>query len=577
MATAYQTPGVYVEEMPPRSRPIEGVGTSVTAFVGFAERGPRSKPILVTNWSQYKDRFGEFHDGYYMPHAVYGYFANGGGIAYVVNLAPSQVAGALVPPSAGANGPALELNGTRKALDLYKPRKGQTPDPGLSVALSYESLESDPALPSGQAEGGAAEGGGAGRRGGAARGGGAAAEPGLKAPADPPADAGPNTPFWLQVRRTLKNEDGTERQVVLDTYGPAVMDRESALFVETLINGRSDYLTVAAPTGKDLPIPKAGTYPLAKPTANALALTGQKPVTGQDIEGDDRSRAGLGGLAAIEDITIVCAPDLMSMKRNGLPDDALRGLQQKIVTHCELMGDRVAILDAPPAKDPQEMIDWREGLGIDSSYAALYYPWIKVLDPSDETGKRLIAIPPCGHMAGIWARTDSERGVHKAPANEVVRGAVDLCAQVTHGEQSLLNPRGVNCIRSFGMRGTRVWGARTLATDSAWKYINVRRLFNWVEDSIKLGTQWAVFEPNDIRLWQKLKRDVYYFLLRPYRDGALFGATPDQAFYVKCDTETNPPDQIDAGMVVVEIGICPTKPAEFVIFRVEQLATGGAP
>jgi phage tail sheath protein FI len=576
MATAYQTPGVYVEEMPPRSRPIEGVGTSVTAFVGFAERGPRGKPVLVTNWSQYKDRFGEFHDGYYMPHAVYGYFANGGGIAYIVNLAPSQVAGALVPSNAGANGPAIEFNASRKALDLYRPRKGQTPDPGLSVALSYESLEPDPALPPGGDEGG---GEGGGRRGGG-RGAAPAApagEPGLKTPAEAPSGAGPSTPFWLQVRRTVKGEDGTERQVVLDDYGPAVMDRESALFVETLINGKSDYLWVNAPAGKDLPLPKAGTYPLAKPSQAALALTGQKPVTGQDVEGDDRARAGLGGLAAIEDITIVCAPDLMSMKRNGLPDDALRGLQQKIVTHCELMGDRVAILDAPPGKDPQEMIDWREGLGIDSSYAALYYPWIKVLDPTDETGKRLLAVPPCGHIAGIWARTDSERGVHKAPANEVVRGAVDLAAQVTHGEQSLLNPRGVNCIRSFGMRGTRVWGARTLSTDSAWKYINVRRLFNWVEDSIKLGTQWAVFEPNDVRLWQKLKRDVYYFLLRPYRDGALFGSTPAQAFYVKCDTETNPPDQIDAGMVVVEIGICPTKPAEFVVFRIEQLATGGAP
>ena len=179
-------------------------------------------------------------------------------------------------------------------------------------------------------------------------------------------------------------------------------------------------------------------------------------------------------------------------------------------------------------------------------------------------------------MAGIWARTDTERGVHKAPANEIVRGALDIVSQVTDGEQGLLNPKGVNCIRSFGTRGIRVWGARTLSSDAAWKYINVRRFFNWVEDSIQHGTQWAVFEPNDFSLWQRLKRDVNSFLLRPYRDGALFGATPDQAFYVKCDTETNPPDQIDAGMVVVEIGMCPVKPAEFVVFRVTQLATGGA-
>jgi phage tail sheath protein FI len=166
--------------------------------------------------------------------------------------------------------------------------------------------------------------------------------------------------------------------------------------------------------------------------------------------------------------------------------------------------------------------------------------------------------------------------VHKAPANEVVRGAVNVGTEITAGEQSLLNPKGVNCIRTFGSRGIRVWGARTLSSDAAWKYINVRRLFNYIESSIKGGTQWAVFEPNDFGLWQRLKRDITNFLLRPYRDGALFGATQEQAFYVKCDAETNPPDVIDAGMVIVDIGICPVKPAEFVVFRITQLPTGGA-
>ncbi|MBV9545952.1 MAG: phage tail sheath family protein, partial [Chloroflexi bacterium] len=346
----------------------------------------------------------------------------------------------------------------------------------------------------------------------------------------------------------------------------------SPRYVEMLVNGVSQYiwLTPAGGRAPNLPAPHAGTYELEKPAPQPLS------VSSNDFVGDVRQRTGFDGLAAIDEITIVCAPDLMSSYKQGLIDDnVLVGLQKAMLTHCEQMGDRVAILDAPPGKDPQEMLEWRDGSMIDSEYGALYYPWIKILDPLDRTGKRMLSVPPCGHMAGIWARTDSERGVHKAPANEVVRGALDVVSQVTDGEQGLMNPKGVNCIRSFGTRGIRVWGARTVSSDAAWKYINVRRFFNYVEDSIQHGTQWAVFEPNDFSLWQRLKRDVTSFLLRPYRDGALFGATPDQAFYVKCDTETNPPDQIDAGMVVIEIGMCPVKPAEFVVFRVTQLATGG--
>jgi hypothetical protein len=173
-------------------------------------------------------------------------------------------------------------------------------------------------------------------------------------------------------------------------------------------------------------------------------------------------------------------------------------------------------------------------------------------------------------MAGIWARTDNTRGVHKAPANEVVGGAIDLQLQITKGEQDGLNPIGVNCIRAFPGRGIRVWGARTLSSDPSWRYLNVRRLFNMVEKSIEGGTQWVVFEPNDFTLWQKIKRDVTSFLTVVWRTGALFGQAPGDAFFVKCDAETNPPEQRDLGMVVTVIGIAPVKPAEFVIFRISQ-------
>jgi len=245
-----------------------------------------------------------------------------------------------------------------------------------------------------------------------------------------------------------------------------------------------------------------------------------------------------------------------------------------MIAHCELMGDRVAVLDAPPGLNAQQVKEWRvDKVGYDSKYATLYWPWIKVLDPLTSQG---VHVPPSGHICGIWARNDDTRGVHKAPANETIRGALALELQITKGEHDQLNPAGINCIRAFPGRGIRVWGARTLSSDPAWRYLNVRRLFNYVEESILEGTQWVVFEPNDLNLWQRVKRTLNAFLIRVWRDGALFGATPGEAFYVKCDAETNPPEVVDAGQLVVEVGIAPVKPAEFVVFRIAQFSGGAA-
>jgi hypothetical protein len=234
------------------------------------------------------------------------------------------------------------------------------------------------------------------------------------------------------------------------------------------------------------------------------------------------------------------------------------------------MGDRVAILDAPPGLNAQQVKEWRvDKAGYDSKYATLYWPWIKVFDPLSGQAK---FVPPSGHTAGIWARNDDTRGVHKAPANEVVRGAISLALNLTKGEHDQLNPNGINCIRAFPGRGIRIWGARTISSDPSWRYLNVRRLFNYIEESIFEGTQWVVFEPNDQRLWGRVKRTINAFLLRVWRDGALFGATPDQAFFVKCDEENNPPEVRDAGQLIIDIGIAPVKPAEFVVFRIAQFS-----
>jgi phage tail sheath protein FI len=209
----------------------------------------------------------------------------------------------------------------------------------------------------------------------------------------------------------------------------------------------------------------------------------------------------------------------------------------------------------------------------DGGYGALYFPWLIVRDPANPAN--LVPVPPSGHMAGIWARTDATRGVHKAPANEPIRGALDLTYYLTRAEQEDLNPAGVNCIRKFSREGIRVWGARTLAaSDSEWRYLNVRRLFNVIKESIAESTRWIVFEPNDYTLWKSIRRDISAFLTLLWRDGALMGRTPDQAFFVKCDDETNTREVIDLGRVVTLVGIAPVKPAEFVIFRISQFSGG---
>lgn len=269
-------------------------------------------------------------------------------------------------------------------------------------------------------------------------------------------------------------------------------------------------------------------------------------------------RSGLHAFNPIRDISLVVAP--------GQSDPAIH---DAVLTHCEVMRDRFAILDCPEelGQTLDQMYRPR-----DSTYGAYYFPWLQVFDPVSKQNK---FIPPSGPVSGIFARTDAERGVHKAPANELVRGALGLKYSLTSSEQALLNPRGINLIRDMGDRGIRVWGARTLSTDPEWRYINVRRLFLVIEQSIMNGTQWAVFEPNDQNLWKKLVRNVRAYLLTVWRSGALFGESPEQAFYVKCDSETNPPELIDLGQVNIEIGVAPVKPAEFVIFKIGQMAAGG--
>jgi len=513
----YYSPGVYVEEVESGSRPIEGVAPSLAAFVGFGRKGQLNKPTLVTNWTQFTEAFGDFMEGSYLAHSVFGYFSNGGNIAYVVRVGEEANAN-----NARAALPAATSNGKEK-VDAFRVVALDPGDGGNNLEVSIEKAT----------------------------------------------HGSPDDTFKLSV----KKKDQPDPVEVFDdlTLKPGVQNAVK------IVNARSTTIQLD-PAEPDAPLK---TMPALGPmTLSGGKATNGQPIAKEDYVGDSAKRSGFGGLEEIDEVTMVCVPDVMAAYQQGLKNgkttftlEDVQVVQQAMVAHCERLGDRVAILDPPPGLKVQDMLDWRAKTNYDSKYATLYWPWIKVSDPA--TGDN-IPVPPCGHMAGIWARSDSTRGVHKAPANEVVRGAISLETRITRPEHDLLNPLGINCIRELPGLGIRVWGARTISSDASWRYLNVRRLFNYIEESVLDGTQWVVFEPNDQDLWARVRRTIHSFLLGIWRDGALFGATPDEAFYVKCDAENNPPDSVDAGRLICEIGIAPVKPAEFVVFRIAQYSGGAS-
>ena len=278
------------------------------------------------------------------------------------------------------------------------------------------------------------------------------------------------------------------------------------------------------------------------------------------------NRTGLQSFKEIDEINIVCIPGITSAM-----------VQTAMITHCESMKDRFCILDSKKEAGMSDIQSQRNEVESERGYGALYYPWIKATIETVEDGKIKIIqdfIPPSGNIAGVYARSDAEKGVYKAPANEIVGGAIELELIISKREQNILNPKGINCIRSFPGRGIRVWGARTIASDALWKYINVRRLLLYLEESIEDGTQWVVFEPNNEKLWARVKASITGFLYSVWREGALMGAKPEEAFFVKCDKTTMTQDDLDNGRLICVIGVAPVKPAEFVIFRIAQWSGG---
>lgn len=358
----------------------------------------------------------------------------------------------------------------------------------------------------------------------------------------------------LDAAFSLSDATPPDAQEVYDNLSP---DESAADYYRDRINDGSNLVEVA-PQGSGRP-PTGGTTWLAGSFGAADPQVGLLDFRG-DPAAEPGERTGLAAFEELRDVSIVSIPD-----EHSYGDYLLTG---ELVAHCEqpALKDRVAVLQSPQGPFQSDGFD-----GLDSKYAAYYYPWVVIRDPT--TGAKKL-VPPGGHIAGIYARSDTERGVHKAPANEVVRGVVELPFEVTDGDQAALNPRGVNCIRSFRGRGIRLWGARTVSSDPEWKYVNVRRLFIYIEQSIDRSTQWVVFEPNNEQLWARVRQTVANFLNTVWRDGALMGTTPEEAYYVKCDRSTMTQADIDNGKLIVEIGVAPTKPAEFVVFRISQWTAG---
>lgn len=567
MALDYFAPGVYVEEVDRGSRPIEGVSMSVAGFVGFTEdvRGDAElfEPMMVTNWAQYLEFFGKpgsegFTDfGAYLPFAVQGWFANGGGRCWIVSIG-TQLPGSPQPVAADHATKLITSSG-KPSLSFYlKPSEAEE---GGTLALPSSSGRLTVSVLDGQPK---------------------------PLPEDAPEDAEPPLNNGEYFTVVVRNGDD-----ILEQYDHLTMNPEAetalADYAVTQLEP-SEYIVIGdiSQSGQALSRrPANGSYEIAPPP-----YVGDPDRFNRDLQGNRDDRTGIQGLYEIDEVSMVACPDLLLAYERGLIDiEQVHGVMEMMLSMCENSfpgpAYRMAVIDPPPIKPgkgmgpvepgrqrPADVAQWLSLFNRRSMFGATYYPWIKVADPSN--GGRPKLVPPSGHMMGIWCRTDESRGVFKAPANETPRGITGLAYETNMREQELLNPLGINCIRNFASynRGLKVWGARTLVEPDnvQWRYISVRRLLSYIEKSIEIGTQWVVFEPNDPDLWARVSRTVSNFLERLWRDGALFGSSPSEAFYVKCDGELNTHETIMLGRLYVEVGVCPVRPAEFVIFRISQWA-----
>lgn len=541
---------------------MQGVSTSTAGFVGLAERGPViGQPQLVTSFADYTRMYGGFlskagyGDARYLPYAVEQFFVNGGSRAYIMRAVPGDAKAAslktgvleisaanpgawaemmrvIVAPSSKAKTQVFKVEGadlTLKNADGF--------NPGDIVEL-FDGSEKAYAT--------------------------------IKSVLDKVVTL--DAPCTLSVADT---KVGTEKYIrtceititarlgdAVETYENLSLKPEALNFAEVK-TAKSDLIRVKV-SSDDEPIGDTP-YETCGGTGDGMTLILEggsdgsvTTVTPDAYIGQDDGPGKRTGLQAFLENSLV---SVMAIPGVTTPE-----VQAALIAFCENRKSAFAILDVPMnLQKTNDVATFRDM--YDSTYAAMYHPWLQMFDAG---AKRTDFFPPSGAMAGIYARSDNSRGVHKAPANEVVRGCTGLSCSYNTGEQDILNPIGVNLIRALPGQGIRVWGARTISSNGLWKYLNVRRLFIYVEESIKNNTNWVVFEPNSEVLWGRVTRTITAFLATCWRDGALAGTSPDQAFFVECGPTTMTQDDIDNGRLICQIGIAPVKPAEFVIFRITQ-------
>jgi Bacteriophage tail sheath protein len=644
VAVQVSYPGVYIEEFAPGS-PIEGVSTSIAAFIGIAEKGPILEATLLTSIDAFTDKFGGPLDGpqpYYLPLAMQGFFANGGMIAYVIRVgaatqakaelktrdtaAPMASVLAIADGAAGNGGQVIVTDSSALATALT------AAGAGTSVKAHKAAPETINTVDSTRRELAVADSSGfqAGDNVVLLSPGGADKSPRLAVASVGPgvvklASDAPAAPAAGEWNSVTTDELGVGDRVIRVDVPPAVSLRAQAPdgSVVVIDDGHRSEWHIASTVGADsvtLSAPLAGKFDIStttvataefdlaitdpasvtrtyaglstspthprwwgaaitdpyarvslidgifpvgdpRPARDTLSITG---ATNDDaaaswswVEDETKLRDYLNLLEPIDEVSLVAVPGCTKT-----------AAQQEIVLHCEKMFDRFAILDSLPKVDLTTVKTQRAALTgkLNKGFAALYYPWITVKDPSRNA---VVPQPPSGHIAGIYAQTDNTRGVHKAPANVGIAGASGLERRLSDIDQGFINLDGVNALRILPGRGMPVvYGARTTAGDRNWQYVNIRRLFLFLEESIQESLSLSVFEPNDLALWQKLKRTITEFLTRVWRDGALFGATAKDAFYVRIDEALNPPSTRKLGQLYIEIGVQPVYPAEFIVVRI---------
>jgi phage tail sheath protein FI len=618
----YLAPGVFVEEVSFRAKSIADVSTSTTGFAGRTHYGPvqytngprTTEPRLVTSYTEFERAYGgidPYDDGTlaYLAHAVRAYFLNGGQRLYVsrVYVPPggssgvATSAGIPVPPAPAvppAPPPPASLAWFRArwpgaagevAVTVTATRSGD-----VGVHASTDPNVAPVAHANGVGSGTLLE----------------VVDPGKQPAQDAAIDttklrvlriaadgtqtfedetgaaSPPSVASWLlpvEVTVTVTVTDAAGRQtdyprLGLDPTGrralSKVLARDDPQDEDCVVWFEHDFAASRA-TPIQLIRALVGT---GGPPRKVYRLDGGSdggPVTGamllgREADPDDAivKATGLYALAEVDDIAIVAAPDAGAIED---ADDRFVATQN-LIRHAELAKYRIAVVDGPQSASLNEIRAFRGN--FDSSYAALYHPWIEILDPNGPPAPGVptpkLLLPPSGFVTGIYARSDITRGVYKAPANEVVYGLTRLEININTGRNQVLNPEHINSLRFFAGRGNRVWGARTLSSDPEWLYVNVRRLFIFLEHSIDLSTQWAVFEPNGEALWRNITRTVEDFLNVQWRNGALLGSTPEEAYFVRCDRSTMTQNDLDNGRLICLIGVAPVKPAEFVIFRIGQ-------